>query len=80
MSRAKRKDDSLEALTAMDRAGGAAVFRGGGWKAGEASIEYSTAKGLIRDGLVEPLGLDRSGLPQRIELNLRGRDALEVKA
>lgn len=68
--------DALDALAAMRAASGAAVWAFPGWWAGKALLAPAVVRQLLSADLVEPVRRNRDGLPVRVELNLRGQDAL----
>jgi hypothetical protein len=66
----------LDSLAAMRVASGAAVWAAEGWWAGEVLLAHAVVRRLLSADLVEPVRRNRDGLAVRVELNLRGQDAL----
>lgn len=67
----------MAALAAMrDAPGGGAEFERPRWRAGSVTFAHSEGWRLIKLGLVEVVRANRDGMAMRIELNLRGQDAL----
>lgn len=70
------KAQILDALAAMRAARGAAAWAAEGWWAGDVLLAHAIVRRLLSADLVEPVRRNRDGLPVRVELNLRGQDAL----